>query len=90
MKNIFLLVSSVTLITACSIGPSANRPVAPDQIVADVVSGSNTIIGRYDPVGFTTEEARTIASFSCDKETLASYSESVVDGQIVFEATCSD
>lgn len=90
MKNVFLVIPFLALVSACSTGPSANSPVGSNRVVTDVVSDGNTILGRYDPTTFTTENARRMAAFSCERGILASYGESVVDGQVVFQATCRD
>ncbi|WP_152912388.1 hypothetical protein [Candidatus Rhodobacter oscarellae] len=90
MKNTYLGFPLLVVLTACAAGPSANSPVASNRVVTDVLSDGATILGRYDPASFTTANARKMASFSCERAILASFGESDVDGQRVFQATCRD
>ncbi|MEP4195569.1 MAG: hypothetical protein ABJL99_08035 [Aliishimia sp.] len=79
----------LTSLLAC-VAPSFTQPVDKDFAVSDVIDDGITIKGRYDPAGFTSANGRRMASFSCKEAALATYGETEVDGQIVFQATCRD
>ncbi len=85
-KNAFGFAAALLLV-ACG-GPSSESSVETNVVVTDVVDGDK-ISGRYDPTGFTQANARKMAGFSCVDAQLATYGEAAVDGQNVFEATCT-
>ena len=90
MKFLPVTLLSFALSSACAIAQSASRPVSIDVVVTGIVSDGNTILGRYDPNGFTSSDAKKMAAFSCKEPSLASYGEVDQDGQKVFQATCRD
>lgn len=90
MNKFSLSLPLIVILSACSTGPSSTSPVDSNRVVTDVLSDGNTISGRYDPAGITTANAKKMASFSCESAALASYGETVTDGQVVFQATCRD
>ncbi|MBT8155697.1 hypothetical protein KMP13_17870 [Epibacterium ulvae] len=83
----FAFLSVLLATSAC--GPSYTKAVDTDKVVVDI-RGGESIKGRYDPAGFSTKDAHKMAASICKHDTLASYSEAAVDGQIIFDVRCKN
>ena len=89
MRFTVLALLHALVLTGC-VSASFEGSVEPNRVVTDVLSDGATIAGRYDPSGFTAAHARNMAGASCNGGDVATYTEEMRDGQVVFFATCTN
>lgn len=77
----------ILAMAACS--PSHTKAVAADKVLVDI-RDTNSIKGRYDPAGFSSQNVRKMAASICKGDKLGTYVETAVEGQIVFEVGCTN
>ncbi len=88
MKTSFVVFASLLACVGC-FAPSASRPVEQNFVVSDMLD-DGLIKGRYAQSGFSQAQVKKmITDVVCRPGAgLATFSESSIDGQIVFDATC--
>jgi hypothetical protein len=86
MYRLIFVAATCSGLAGC-LTPSA--PADPNFAKTDVQSDGVTVVGRYDPTGFNSADARKMASFSCLAGDLASFTETNAGGLTEFQAVCA-
>ncbi|MEM9852157.1 MAG: hypothetical protein AAF761_09175 [Pseudomonadota bacterium] len=60
MHKIILAAAAAAIPTGC-VGPSAESAVIPNRAVTDLLDDGVTVLGRYDPAGFSAADAGKMA-----------------------------
>lgn len=86
MHRLIFAAAACASLAACLAAPV---PSDPNFVETDVQSDGVTVVGSYDPSGFSSDEVRKMAGFSCLAGDVASFTEAAAGTMMNFTAVCA-